>query len=489
MADDTSQVLKVDDITVVGNEELKKVITASCFGNAVEWFDFSVYGFLAVTIGQVFFSSAPPAVQLIISLVTFSVPFLVRPLGGAVFGFFGDKYGRKNILSFTIIMMSLSTCAIGLIPGYGAIGIWAPVLLLAAKVVQGLSVGGEYAGAMVFVSEYSPDRKRGFMASWLDFGSIAGFLLGAIVVFLISSVIGQEAMNSWGWRIPFLVSLPLGLIGLYLRNSLNESPAFQKAEEGHEGDKSRALDIIKKNLKNIILCCCIVIMTNTTYYMLLTYMPNYLAKNLHYDSNHGVMIIICVMAFMLIVQPTIGYLSDRTGRRPFIIFGSVAQIFLSLPAFWLIQHDAAGFIAAGFAILALILGCFTGVMASILPALFPTQVRFRTLAISFNISVFIAGITPPLTALLVEATGSLYMPAFYLMTVAILGVVVGCLVRETANRPLKGSLPVASSPQEAKIVLEEHFEHIEERVAAIDDKISELEEKRQNLVDKHPRLS
>jgi len=489
MTDDTNQVLKVDDIPVVGNDELKRVITASGLGNAVEWFDFGVYGFLAVTIGQAFFSSASPSVQLIASLSTFSVPFLFRPLGGAIFGFLGDKYGRKSILSFTIILMSASTFAIGLIPSYASIGIWAPLLLLLAKIVQGLSVGGEYSGAVVFVSEYSPDKKRGFMASWLDFGSIAGFLLGAIVVSVVSYSVGEQAMLDWAWRIPFLVSLPLGFIGLYLRKSLEESPTYEANNAQERDNKSSFSDVFSRNLKSILLCCALVILMNTSYYMLLTYMPNYFAVNLHYDYDHGVMIIICVMAFMLLVQPFVGYMSDRIGRKPFIIGGTIAQFLLSWPAYWMINHENYLYIGAGVGVLALILGCFTGVVASILPALFPTEVRFRTLAISFNISVLIAGITPPVAAYLVEKTGSVYMPAYYLMLVAVPGFFVGCFMRETANRPLKDSLPIASTTQEAKEVLEEHFDHIEERVAAIDDKISELEEKRQSLVDKHPRLS
>jgi len=485
MTDLISKVLKVEDIPVVENDKLKRVIIASGLGNAVEWFDFSVYGFLAVTIGRTFF----PSVQLIASLTTFSVPFLFRPLGGAIFGFLGDTYGRKNILSFTIIMMSLSTFAIGIIPGHAAIGIWAPVLLFAAKVVQGLSVGGEYSGAMVFVSEYSPDKKRGFMASWLDFGSIAGFLFGAIVVSLVSFAVGDEAMQAWGWRIPFLLSLPLGFIGLYFRKSLDESPTYETSETHGCTDNRSVMTIIRHNFKNIVLCCCLVIATNTSYYMLLTYMPNYFAVNLHYDYDHGVLIIICVMAFMLLVQPCVGFMSDKIGRRPFILAGSLAQLFLSLPAYWMINHSNSLFIGLGIALLALVLCCLTGVMASILPALFPTEVRFRTLAISFNISIIIAGITPPLTALLVERTGSLYVPAYYLMAVTLLGIVVSCMMRETAKRPLKDSLPIASSLQEAKEVLQEHFEYIEERVAVIDDKISELEEKRQDLVDQHPRLT
>ena len=171
--------LNINDITIIDDSKLKKAIIAAALGNAMEWFDFGVYGFLAYVLGQVFFPNASPNVQVVAALATFSVPFLVRPLGGLVFGILGDKFGRQKVLSVTIIIMSLSTFCIGMIPSYASIGITAPVLLLLAKLAQGFSIGGEYSGAAIFVAEYSPDRKRGFMGSWLDFGSIAGFLVGA----------------------------------------------------------------------------------------------------------------------------------------------------------------------------------------------------------------------------------------------------------------------------------------------------------------------
>ena len=171
--------LQIDDITVIDNTKLKKAVTAAALGNAMEWFDFGVYGFVAFALGKVFFPDASPTVQIIAALGTFSVPFLVRPLGGVFFGVMGDRFGRQKVLSLTIIIMAVSTFCIGLIPSYRSIGIWAPVLLLLCKLAQGFSVGGEYTGAAVFVAEYAPDRRRGFLGSWLDFGSIAGFVLGA----------------------------------------------------------------------------------------------------------------------------------------------------------------------------------------------------------------------------------------------------------------------------------------------------------------------
>lgn len=490
--------LQIDDITIIDDSKLKKAITAAALGNAMEWFDFGVYGFLAYVLGQVFFPDASPSVQMIAALATFSVPFLVRPLGGLVFGLLGDKFGRQKVLSITIVIMAISTFSIGLIPSYATIGIGAPILLLIAKLAQGFSVGGEYSGAAIFVAEYSPDRKRGFMGSWLDFGSIAGFLIGAGFVVLLSSLLGDTQFHEWGWRIPFFLALPLGLIGLYLRHALEETPAFQQHVDKMEREQANndanpqstvsLKNIVVKYWKSLCICVGLVIVTNVTYYMLLTYMPSYLSHNLHYSTDHGVLIIIAIMIGMLFVQPLIGMLSDKVGRRPFILGGSIGLLILAYPAFLLITSDVIALIFLGLLILAVLLNCFIGVMASILPAIFPTNVRYSALAISFNISVLIAGATPTAVAWLVELSGNIYMPAFYLMVVAVVGIITGIKMKETANKPLRGATPAASDRSEAKEILIEHYDHIEQQVDEIEHQIESLTAKRQDLVDQHPKL-
>lgn len=490
--------IKVSDVTIIDDSRLKKAITAASLGNAMEWFDFGVYGFVAFALGKVFFPDASPSVQMIAALGTFSVPFLIRPLGGLFFGMLGDKYGRQKILSVTIVIMSLSTFCIGLIPSYATIGIWAPILLLLAKMAQGFSVGGEYTGASIFVAEYSPDRKRGFMGSWLDFGSIAGFVCGAGVVVLITAIIGDARFLEWGWRLPFFLALPLGIIGLYLRHALEETPAFQQhvdnLEQGDreglaEGPKVSFKEIATKHWRSLLTCIGIVVSTNVTYYMLLTYMPSYLSHNLHYSENHGVLIIIAIMVGMLFVQPMIGLLSDRFGRRPFIIIGSLALIIFAIPAFTLINSNVLGLIFAGLLLLAVILNCFIGVMASTLPAMFPTHLRYSALASAFNISVLIAGLTPTLAAWLVETTENLMMPAYYLMVFAALGLITGLTMKETANKPLKGATPAASDIAEAREIVQEHHDNIEQKIDDIDREIEALQAKRSNLVDQHPRIN
>lgn len=489
--------LHINDITIIDDTKLKKAITAAALGNAMEWFDFGVYGFVAYALGQVFFPGANPSVQMIAALATFSVPFLVRPLGGVFFGRLGDKIGRQKVLAITIIIMSVSTFCIGLIPAYATIGIWAPILLLSAKLAQGFSVGGEYSGAAIFVAEYSPDRKRGFMGSWLDFGSIAGFVLGAVVVVLIENIVGQEHFLDWGWRIPFFIAAPLGIIGLYLRHALEETPTFQQHVEKMENADRQAIqdppkvsfrEVFSKQWRSLCICVGVVIVTNVTYYMLLTYMPSYLSHNLHYSDMHGVLIIIAIMIGMLFVQPVIGLLSDRIGRKPFIFIGSIGLLFLSIPCFWLINSNIIGFIFLGLFILAVLLNSFTGVMASILPAMFPTQIRYSALAISFNISILIAGLTPTTTAWLVETSANLYVPAYYLMAVSIVGLVTWFFMKETANRPLKGATPAASDRAEAKELLQEQYDNIEQKVENISQQIEMLEKQKRNLIDQHPEL-
>lgn len=497
--------LQIEDITVVDKSKVKKAITAAALGNAMEWFDFGVYGFVAATLGRVFFPDASPGVQTIAALATFSVPFLVRPLGGVFFGVMGDKFGRQKVLSLTIIIMAISTFCIGIIPGYATIGIWAPILLLLCKLAQGFSVGGEYTGAAVFVAEYSPDRKRGFLGSWLDFGSIAGFVIGAGLVVLLSTIMGEARFTEWGWRIPFFLALPLGVIGLYLRHAAEETPAFTQQMEAMDKEDRDAVEsrpaisfreITSKYWRALLICVGMVLVTNVTYYMLLTYMPTYLSHTLGYAEDHGVLIIIVVMIGMLFVQPVVGMASDRIGRRAFVALASAGLLLAPIPAFRLIASDNIGLIFLGLLMLAVLLNCLTGVMASTLPALFPTRVRYSALATAFNISIIIAGLTPTVAAWLVETTGNMMMPAYYLMVVALVGLATFWFMPETAKRPLRGATPMASSPREAREILQANYDHIEQSVEELDAEIAGLhnrldilEKRKQSLIDRHPDLN
>mgnify|MGYP005917557781 CR=1 FL=1 len=478
----------------------KRALIAGSIGNFIEWYEFAVYGFLATVIAKNFFQLEGESglTSLILTYASFAIAFFFRPLGAVVFGRIGDRIGRKPTLIIVLVLMTLATAAIGVVPVYASIGIAAPLIVTLLRILQGLFAGGEYGGAVSLMTEFAPRGKRGLYGAWQSFTVALGLLAGAGIVALLSALLTPEALHDWGWRIPFFLALPLGIIGLYLRHALEETPAFQqhveKLEQGdreglQDGPKVSFKEIATKHWRSLLTCIGLVISTNVTYYMLLTYMPSYLSHNLHYSEDHGVLIIIAIMVGMLFVQPIMGLLSDRFGRRPFIILGSVALFALAIPAFILINSNVLGLIFAGLLMLAVILNCFIGVMASTLPAMFPTHIRYSALAAAFNISVLIAGLTPTLAASLVESTQNLMMPAYYLMVIAVIGLITGITMKETANRPLKGATPAASDIQEAKEILREHYDNVEQKIEDIDAEIEELQKKRSRLVDQHPRIN
>ncbi|MFE7432645.1 glycine betaine/L-proline transporter ProP [Streptomyces tendae] len=423
---------------------VRRAVKAAALGNAMEWFDFGVYSYIAVTLGKVFFPSGNPTAQLLSTFGAFAAAFLVRPLGGMVFGPLGDRVGRQKVLAVTMIMMAAGTFAIGLIPSYATIGVWAPVLLLAARLVQGFSTGGEYAGASTFIAEYAPDRRRGFLGSWLEFGTLAGYIGGAGLVTLMTALLSDGDLMSWGWRIPFLIAGPMGIVGLYLRMRLEETPAFAaevaKAETARP--KVPLREMVTGQWRALLLCVGLVLVFNVTDYMLLSYMPSYLTSELEYDETHGLLVVLGVMALMMVVQPFAGALTDRVGRRPVIAAGCAGFLLLSVPALLLIREGSLLAVALGMGALGMLLVCFTASMPSALPALFPTRVRYGSLSIGFNVSVSLFGGTTPLVVTaLIGATGDMMMPAYYMMAAAVVGGVAVWFMTESAGRPLPGSAP------------------------------------------------
>ncbi|WP_186152902.1 glycine betaine/L-proline transporter ProP [Burkholderia gladioli] len=458
----------VNDITVVDQSLLKRAVRAMAIGNAMEWFDFGVYSYIAVTLGQVFFPSSNPSAQLLATFGTFAAAFLVRPLGGMVFGPLGDRIGRQRVLAMTMILMALGTFSIGLIPGYDSIGIMAPVLLLVARLVQGFSTGGEYGGAATFIAEFSTDKRRGFMGSFLEFGTLIGYVMGAGVVALLSALLSHEALQSWGWRVPFLVAGPLGLIGLYIRMKLEETPAFKRQAELREAQdkampKVNFRETLGRHWRAMLLCVGLVLIFNVTDYMALSYLPSYLSSTLHFDESHGLMLVLLVMVLMMPMTLAAGRLSDLVGRKPVMLAGCIGLLALSIPALMLIRTGEMLPVFGGLLILGVLLSCFCGVMPSALPALFPTEIRYGALAIGFNISVSLFGGTTPLvTAWLVDRTGNLMMPAYYLMGAAVIGAISVLSLRETARQPLKGSPPAVASRREAHALVRELRERADE---------------------------
>ncbi|MFJ9078416.1 glycine betaine/L-proline transporter ProP [Streptomyces sp. NPDC102278] len=453
--------LRRTDITVTDEQAVKRAVKAASLGNAMEWFDFGIYSYLAVTLGHVFFPSGNDTTQLLSSFATFAVAFLVRPLGGMFFGPMGDRLGRKRILALTMIMMAVGTFAIGLIPSHDTIGVWAPVLLILFRVLQGFSTGGEYGGASTFIAEYAPDKRRGYFGSFLEIGTLAGYVGAAGLVTALYTVLDDPQMEAWGWRVPFLVAGPLGLVGLYLRLRLDETPAFQKLEGGtarateaadrvETTTKGDLAKIFRQYWPTLILCICLVGAYNIADYMLLSYMPTYLSDELGYSETHGLLILLAVMVLLMLLISQVGKLSDRFGRKPLLMAGMVGFFVLSLPSFLLIRQGAIPAITLGMLMLGLSLVCLLGTMSAALPALFPTQVRYGSLSVGYNLSASIFGGTTPLViTALISWSGTNLMPAYYAMAAGLVGIIAVACMKETARKPLDGSPPSVETQEEA----------------------------------------
>ncbi|PRB38970.1 MFS transporter [Arthrobacter sp. MYb23] len=454
--------LKESDVNVVNKPMLRKALGGTIVGNTMEWYDVGVFGYLITTMGPVFLPEADKSVQTLFLLGTFAATFIARPLGGVVFGWLGDKVGRQKVLAATLMIMAASTFAVGLLPGYAQIGIWAAALLVILKLIQGFSTGGEYAGATTFVSEYAPDKRRGYFASFLDMGSYIGFALGAALVSVLQLTLGQAAMEEWGWRIPFLIAGPLGLIAVYFRSKIEESPQFQATLDAQEASAKDAasqdaavakgpVGIIKAYWRQIVLAMILAAAANTVGYALTSYMPTYLTDSKGYDPVHGTLLTIPVLVIMAVCIPLTGKLSDRIGRRPVLWVGAGSTIVFSIPAFMLIGIGEIWSTLAGLALIAFPVTFYIANLASALPALFPTSSRYGGMGIAYNFSVAIfGGTTPFIVQGLIEGTGDDMMPAYYLMATSIVGAIAIYFLRESAQRPLPGSMPSVDTQAEAR---------------------------------------
>ncbi|MCA1228960.1 MFS transporter [Saccharopolyspora sp. 6M] len=437
---------------------VRRAVAAAAIGNVAEWYDFGIYSYLAaVVLGRVFFPDGGQWATAY-TLGAFAAAFLMRPLGGFVFGRLGDKIGRTKVLSATVVLMAVSTVLLGLIPSYGAIGVAAPLLVLFVRMLQGFSAGGEYTGALTLIAEYSPDRRRGFFGSWLEFGTLTGYTFGAGVCWTVIAVLPEQDLLSWGWRVPFMLALPLGITGIYLRLRLEDTPAFRQLMERSPAlatmSSRRALQIVVTRYRAAALVAVgIVVAWNVTNYVLTNYIPTYLTGTLPRYGLGGsspevaTALQVVVMVLMLCVIVSVGRLSDRVGRKPVLMTGSVGLVLLGLPAVWLLRGGLVGQVA-GLLIIGLALVCFAAVSPSTLPALFPTMIRYSSLAVLFNLAVSLfAGTAPTIIEALATATGNLDWPGYFLVGAGIVGVVSTRFLSEQAGRPLDGAAPLTSSSE------------------------------------------
>ncbi|MCX5044341.1 MFS transporter [Aldersonia sp. NBC_00410] len=419
---------------------LRRAIGASAIGNAVEWFDYGVYAYLTTHIAASLFPEGENGV--LYTLLGFAVSFLIRPIGGLFWGPLGDKIGRKRVLAMTIILMATSTLAVGLIPSYAAIGIWAPILLYTCRVVQGFSAGGEYGGAATFMAEYAPDKRRGFFGSFLEVGTLVGFTVGNVIALLLVNTLDDASMQSWGWRLPFLLAAPLGLIGMYLRSRMEDTPVFRELEEEQKTEDTAAhvfKDLITKFARPILTLFGLVIALNVVNYTLLSYMPTYLQTTLGMDESDALLVPLFGQIAMLFTLPLFGMLSDRIGRRPMWMFSCIALVIAVIPMYLLIGTNLAGAII-GFAVLGMLYAPQLATISATFPAMFPTIVRFAGVAIGYNVATSLFGGTASaINEGIIDATGNSLVPAFYMLGACLIGIASAYFLIETKGLSLRGT--------------------------------------------------
>lgn len=416
---------------------LHRAVGASALGNAVEWFDYGIYAYGLTYISAALFPGDTEEAVLF-ALATFAISFLIRPLGGLFWGPLGDRIGRKSVLAMTILLMAGATFAVGLIPSYAAVGFWAPTALVLLRMLQGFSTGGEYGGAATFMAEYAPDDRRGFYGSFLEFGTLAGFSLGAALMLGYSFHLGDEAMHQWGWRIPFLIAGPIGLVGMYLRSKMEDTPIFREEMVAAEGRKAPGLgSLMRDHWRPLFVVGGLVVALNVVNYSLLSYMPTYLQRRIGLSSEEALLVPIIGMVFMMLFLPFAGALSDRVGRKPMWRWSLIGLLLFVVPLYMLIGTGFAGAII-GFMALGLLYVPQLATISATFPAMFPTAVRFAGFAIAYNISTSIFGGTAPIVGSgLISLTGDPLMPAYYMMLACVVGLGALRYMPETARLSLR----------------------------------------------------
>ena len=417
----------------------KRALIAGSIGNFIEWYEFAVYGFLATVIAKNFFTLAGESAitSLILTYAAFAVAFFFRPLGAVVFGRMGDRIGRKPTLIIVLVLMTLATAAIGLVPVYASIGVAAPLLITGLRILQGLFAGGEYGGAVSLMTEFAPRGKRGLYGAWQSLTVALGLLAGAGVVALLSALLSPEALNDWGWRIPFFIAIPLGGVALWLRVNMEETPSFvrQRTQVAPPQPASFA-----STLKAIITGICRLMVWSAAGYTYLVIMPTYLQSALHTGFNQALLIaVISNTGFALTIIPS-GMLSDRIGRRTVMVTAAVLLLILALPLLKVLQAESSTIFIK--AVVVFIAGGLVGMLAGPGPAMlaemFPTRVRYTGLGLAYSLSnAIFSGCAGLIITGLIKQTGNLDIPAYYVMATAVVsGIALMTLRKDDHKRTL-----------------------------------------------------
>ena len=408
--------------------KLKSNTVGGVIGNTLEWYDFAVFGYFAPIIGMHFFPGEDQLATLINAFGVFAAGYLMRPIGGVILGQLGDRVGRKRALEISVIMMAIPTTLLGLLPSYASIGVTASLLLVLLRLVQGFSVGGELIGSISYVSEIAPAKHRGLYGSWAFSSSIAGVMFGSLVATVLHNVLPPEDLNAWGWRLPFLMGILIGLFGLWMRKGMEESPEFTRIEKKGEITISPVVEVIKTMPFRIIHVAALVALMGSGFYILFVWWPTYLSNIITPPIEHAFLVNTISMAVFMALVPLYGWLSDRIGRRGILVAAALGFIFLSYPLF--IWTDHTTFVGALIAqlIFAVMMAGTEGPMPAVMVETFPTRTRFSGVAIGYNLTLSIVGGTAPLfSTWIIKVTGDMAAPAWYLTALALISLIASFL--------------------------------------------------------------
>ncbi|QMV50031.1 MFS transporter [Ewingella americana] len=406
-----------------------KAIAAASIGNALEWYDFSVYAFFAVYIAQNFFHQADAGAQLFEAFLAFGLGFVIRPLGALVIGAYGDRAGRKAALTLTIMTMAVGTAIIAFAPPYSAIGIGAPLLILCGRVLQGFSAGGEVGGAAAFLVEHAPANKKGQYASWLQASMGISNILGALVATAVTLTLSREQIGDWGWRIPFIIGLSIAPIGLWMRKTLEETPLFVEEQTRRKVEKVKPVmplfQLFKTHRSAVLLGTGLSILWAVSVYSLIIFMPIYVQRVLHFESHQAFLAALIGNCFMVLCCVLAGSYSDRIGTHKLLMVGAGLLLICSYPLLMLLDafHTTATLILVQ-SLFCILVSLFVGVAPAALSELFPTEVRASGMSVSYNLAVTLfGGFAPAILTWLTENTGTRFAPAWYVMIASVLAII------------------------------------------------------------------
>ena len=413
---------------------LRRVIAASMIGTTVEWYDFFLYGSAAALVfNRLFFPDYDPLVGTMLAFATYALGFVARPIGGIVFGHYGDRIGRKKLLMLSLIMMGVATVLIGLLPTYHQIGIWAPIALIVLRLVQGFAVGGEWGGAVLMAAEHGDAKRRGYWASWPQAGVPAGNLLAAGVLAIMAALQPEEAFLSWGWRVPFLLSAVLVVVGWYIRMRVAESPMFTKQlDEAEAPPKVPALDVLRERPRALVLGAGLRVGENISYYILTVFSLTYLVDVSHESRSLALNSLLAGAAIQFLAIPLFAALSDRIGRRPVYAFGAFGLAVWCFVMFGLLGSSDNASIVLALVVGLVLHGAMYGPQAAFITELFPTRIRYSGVSLAYQLTSIVAGSLAPIIALwLYQEYGSATPVAIYVGTACAISGLSALLAKET----------------------------------------------------------